>query len=211
MSDVEIKFEREDLSGIIAVGTYLRDAMKRFGIRFDGECDLETREHYCKVAILSGAENLSRLTSVEKEYMAADERRDHERLACQTRIEKSGEVVIMTEEKKEGPAAAAEQTHEEKAEQFKKEFAELPLDKKISELVQLEAIALGDTLSYVANAPFTIADKVLGVMAQFGFKKEEAEKGAVRPEEHRKSSENGKSEEHQASEQEKEKSADQTL
>lgn len=209
MSDVEIRFEREDLSGIVAVGTYLRDAAKRFGIKFDGDCDLETKEHSCRVEITGGAGNLSPTTAIEEEYFAANGRKENERLACQTRIEKPGEVVIMTQEKKEEPAAAAEQTHEEKAEQFKKEFAELPLEKKISELVQLEAIALGDTLSYVANAPFTIADKVLDVMAQFGFKKEEAEKSAARPEEHQKASENGNNESPASSEQEKEKSADQ--
>ena len=44
--------------------------------------------------------------------------------------------------------------------------------------MKLEAIALGETISYVINSPFTIGDKVMDVMAEFGFKKEQKAKEA---------------------------------
>ena len=62
---------------------------------------------------------------------------------------------------------------EDRSEEYRKEFAEMPLEKKIANLVQLETIALGETVSFIINSPFKIADKVLDVMAEFGFKKEE--------------------------------------
>jgi hypothetical protein len=71
-------------------------------------------------------------------------------------------------------------------EQYRKEFAELPLEKQIANLVRLETIALGETVSFIINSPFKIADKFMDVMAEFGLKKEEREKEAARPAEHTK-------------------------
>lgn len=177
MEEVEIRFEREGLSGVVAVGTYLIDAAKRLGVKLEGDCDQAGAAHCCSMIVKSGMDKLSALTKAETEHFSANGRRKDERLACQAKIEKPGEVVIMTEEKKEETGA------EEAAEEYVKNFSELPLEKKIANLMKLEAIALGETVSYVINSPFTIADKVMGVMAEFGFKKEEEAKKAARPEE----------------------------
>ena len=71
-----------------------------------------------------------------------------------------------------------------KEEEYIKDFAKMPLEKKIANLVKLEAMALGDTLTYIGNAPYVVFDKVLDVMAGFGLKMHEEEKAAMRPEEH---------------------------
>jgi ferredoxin len=181
--EVEIKFEREKQEGIVAVGTYLIDAARRFGIRFDDACVVETGTHFCSVQVPVGADLLSPETTIENEYFADRSRRTGERLACQTKIEKPGEVVIMTEKKVEEPVAETG-AEADKSEQYRKEFADMPLEKKIASLVQLETIALGETVSFIINSPFKIADKLMDVMAEFGFKKEEQEKKAARPAEH---------------------------
>ena len=193
MQEVEIRFEREDQDGVVPLGTYLIDAAKRFGIRFDEACDIAGDQHYCSVVVNSGADLLSQDTKTETDHFASQSRRLNERLACQAKIEKPGEVVVMTDEKKKTTAeetadAAAENDHNE---QYRKEFAEMPLEKKIANLVQLESIALGETVSFIINSPFKIADKVMDVMAEFGFKKEEEQRAAARPEEH-KAKTNGK-------------------
>lgn len=188
MPDVEIKFEREGVEGIVAVGSYLSDAAKRFGVRFEGECIPTENLHFCQMEIKKGANLLSAETSVEVDFTAANGQKENERLACQAKIEKPGDILVMTKEKE--PVTEEEEKKENEA--YRKQFAELPLEKKITELVQLEAMALSDTLSYLANSPFTIADKVMGVMAGFGLKMEKDEKDAVRPDEHRSNgSENG--------------------
>lgn len=177
MEEVEVKFEREGRSGIVAAGTYLIDAAKRLGIRLEGTCSQAESVHFCSMIVKTGADLLSPLTKAETEHFSKEGRKNNERLACQAKIEKPGEVIIMTEEKKEAPKT------DETTEQFVKEFTDLPLEKKLANLMKLEAIALGETFSYVINSPYTIADKVMDVMAEFGFKKEEEAKKAARPEE----------------------------
>jgi hypothetical protein len=90
----------------------------------------------------------------------------------------------MTKKKVKEDAEEAKKVSD-RNEEYRKEFAELPLEKKIANLVQLESIALGETVSFIFNSPFKIADKVLDVMAEFGFKKEEQEREAARPAEHK--------------------------
>ena len=126
MAEVDIRFEREDREGVVAVGTYLIDAAKRFGIHFDDICDPESAEHRCSVTVSSGIFLLSPLTSVETEYFEKNGRQTNERLACQAKIEKAGEGVIMTKEKAKDAAEEAKAA-EDRSEEYRKEFAELPL------------------------------------------------------------------------------------
>jgi ferredoxin len=184
MAEVEIKFEREGLEGVIPVGSYVGDALRRFGVPQFERC---TAEHDCVVKITRGEELLSDLTSAEKEHFAAVERKPGERLACQAKIERPGEIVVMTNERKEEPKAP-----ESEGEQYRKQFSELPLDQKISELVKLEAIALGETVSYIVNSPFAIFEKVGDMMAGIGMKLEKSAKEAQRPVEHTASGTNKK-------------------
>lgn len=180
MNEAEVRFEREQLTGIVPIGSYLTDAARRFGFRPYLECDTASGIHACDLSIVSGSDLLSTITCAEKEHFSDTGRKNGNRLGCYARIEKPGEIVVMTEDnKKSDPATEAPETATD--EEYKKQFTELPLEKKFAKLVELEAIALGETFSYVLNAPFTVADKVMDVMADFGFKKEEQEKKAARP------------------------------
>jgi ferredoxin len=181
MADVEIRFEREGLEGIVPVGTYIGDAMRRFGIRGVEPCDARGASHDCIVDITRGEDLLSPPTLVENEHFGSEDRKSGRRLACQAKIERPGEIVVMTQEKekKEEPEAA-----ETKSDEYRKEFTELPLEKKIADLMKLEAIALGETFSFILNSPFKIFEKVGDVMAEFGMKLEKEAKQAQRPAEH---------------------------
>jgi ferredoxin len=185
MADAQITFEREEIEGIVPVGSYIGDALRRFGIKGFDRC---TAEHDCEVTITDGEEFLSTPTATETEHFGGSERKSGARLACHTRIERPGEIVVMTKEKTEEP-----KPDEPKSEQYRKEFAELPLEQKISELMKLEAMALGDTFSFIVNSPFKIFEKIGDVMADFGIKLENKAREAQRPEEHtKKTAENGK-------------------
>jgi ferredoxin len=191
MKEVEIRFKKENQEGVIPPGTYLIDAARRFGIRFDEACDTAAGIHFCAVNVTTGSHLLSEETKAETEYFSSNPRGTNERLACQAKIDEPGEVVVMTKKKEKAAPPEAPETGADPNEAYRKEFAELPLEKKIANLVQLESIALGETVSFIINSPFKIGEKVLDVMAEFGFKKEERQKEAVRPEEH-KTETNGK-------------------
>ena len=175
MSDVNIKFEREDLEGLVAVGTFVSDAMRRFGVDFDLVCKPVAGTHNCKVLIAEGSGLLSEMTVTELEHFTAHGRRTNERLACETKIERSGEVVIMTDQKK------TETPKEPVKDKFQEEFEALPLEKKFAKLFKMEAVTLGETISYVMDSPFKVFEKIGDVMADFGKKIEEEAKKAKRP------------------------------
>jgi len=182
MADVEIRFEREELEGLVPVGTYIGDAMRRLGIRDVEPCNARGEEHDCEVEITSGEDLLSPPTSIESEHFGGSSRKAGQRLACQAKIERSGEVVVMTKEKAE--KKEEEKAEETKSEEYRKEFTDLPLEKKIADLVRLEAITLGDTFSFILNSPMKVFEKMGDVMAEFGMKLETEAKKAHRPAEH---------------------------
>ena len=181
MDDVEIKFTREGLEGIVPVGTYLGDAMRRLGVPAGEPCDAATNSHDCMVTVTKGEKLLSALTSLETGYFEADGRKDGERLACQAKIEQPGEIEVMTKEKK---TEEKEKAPEADSDEYRKQFTELPLEKKIADLVRLEAITLGETFSFIVNSPFKIFEKLGDVMAEFGMKLENEARQARRPAEH---------------------------
>jgi len=179
MEDVEIRFTREDIEGIVPIGTYLGDAMRRLGVPMEEACELAANTHHCVVTITKGADLLSPVTSLENKFFEPDGPKDGKRLACQARIERPGEIEVMTEEKKE-----AEKAPEAESDEYRKQFTELPLEKKIADLVRLEAITLGETVSFIVNSPYKIFEKIGDVMAEFGMKLESQAKQAKRPAEH---------------------------
>ncbi|MFN6964020.1 MAG: hypothetical protein ACK4S4_09680 [Pyrinomonadaceae bacterium] len=178
MADVEIRSEREDVEGIVAVGTYLSDAMRRLGVRFECDRAAEPHVHGCIVTVKEGAELLSPLTEHEKEILGGDASRVR-RLACETRIERGGTMVVMTDE-----AKRTEDEARTDSESYIRSFADLPLDKKFADLVKLEAMALGDTISFLLNSPYKIVEKVADMLAQVGHRLDAEKKRSSRPAEH---------------------------
>ncbi len=181
MKEAELKFEREGRSGVAVVGSYLIDAARRIGIEVEDECGRLGLCDTCAMTVTEGGDLLSAPTKAELELLSDERRKNGERLSCQAKIENAGEIVIMTKEKKKEEKPSPE----EKSESYRKEFEELPLEKKIAELVRLEAIALGETFSFILNSPSKVFSKVMDVMAEFGLKLDEEAKNAKTPEEHK--------------------------
>lgn len=177
MSEVTIKFENENLEGLVAVGTYVGDAMARFGIFPAEACDHSLKDHHCSVVISAGIDLISPLTKNEEEHFATHDRKTNQRLACEAKIERSGEVVIMTDQTETDSAKEAAK------DKFEEEFEALPLEKKFAQLFKMEALVLSETVSYVLDSPYKVFEKIGDVMAGFGRKMEEEAKKAKRPSE----------------------------
>lgn len=188
MAEVKLKFEgEEDRSGLVAVGSYLFDAARQLGIEVQAQCERRGECDSCALKITDGMEFLSAPTSAENKQLGEQRLKDGERLSCQAKLERAGDITIMITQKKEENKP---ETEEEIVNKYRKEFEDLPLEKKIASLVELEAIALSDTFSFVINSPYKIFGKIMDVMAEFGLKLENEEKEAKRPKEHQES-ENG--------------------
>lgn len=177
---VNISFESEDLGGVVAEGTYLWDAAKRLGVRLPAECQGRGECDTCAVVVVQGATLLSSLTGAERERLSDERLAAGERLACQAKIEEGGDLVLRLV-----PATAREETSEETIKDLRKEFRELPLNRKLATLAELEAVTAFQTLNAISNVPYLIGGKMLDVLAVFGRNKARRERAARRPTEHR--------------------------
>jgi ferredoxin len=179
---VDIKFEPDGRQGLIAEGTYLWDAAKRLGVRLPAECEGRGECDTCAVIVEKGAMLLSSLTEAERKQLSPERLAAGERLACQTKVEHGGELVLRPV-----PATERAETTQETVTGLRKEFRELPLERKLATLVELEAVTMFQTLSAIANIPYKLGGKVLDLMAGRGRALSQREREAHRPTEHRQS------------------------
>lgn len=177
---VDIKFEPEGRSGVIAEGTYLWDAAKRLGVRLPAECEGRGECDTCAVIVKQGATLLSSLTEAERVRLSPERLAAGERLACQTKVEHGGELVLVPV-----PATERAETTEEAVKGFRKEFREMPLTRKLATLVELESVAMSETLGMIFNFPFNLGEKVMDLMAGAGRNMSKREREARKPAEHR--------------------------
>jgi glutaminyl-peptide cyclotransferase len=176
---VEIKFEPDGRNGLIAEGTYLWDAAKRLGVRLPAECNGRGECDTCAVVVEEGATLLSSLTEAERTRLSPERLAAGERLACQAKVEHGGEVVLRAV-----PATERAETSAETEKDLRKEFSELPLTRKLTTLVELEAVTLFQTLDALINVPFAIGGKVMELMAVRGRSLDDRKQAARRPLEH---------------------------
>ncbi|HEX7997787.1 MAG TPA: 2Fe-2S iron-sulfur cluster-binding protein [Pyrinomonadaceae bacterium] len=180
---VDIRFEPGNRQGVIAEGTYLWDAAKRLGVRLPAECSGRGECDTCAVIVETGAVLLSSLTEAERERLSPERLASGERLACQAKVERGGELVLRPV-----PVTERAETTQETVKELRKEFNELPLQRKLATLFELEAVTMYQTLSAIADAPFKVAGKVLDIMAGRGRSLTERERRERRPVEHRQTS-----------------------
>lgn len=177
---VDIRFEPEGRQGVVAEGTYLWDAARRLGVNLPAECEGRGECDTCAVVVEKGATLLSSLTEAERERLSPERLAAGERLACQSKIERGGELVLRPV-----PVTERAETTQETVKELRREFRELPLERKLATLVELEAVTMFQTLGAIADAPFKIAGKVLDLMAVRGRQLSQREREARRPVEHR--------------------------
>ena len=155
--NVLITFEPSGISGLVAQGTYLIDAAKRMGAPLGigcthgkGECPA------CVISVKTGAELLSTPTNVEGKVLGVDGLADSLRLACQTKIEGHGDIVlsVSTHRPAGGPPV-------DLPADIVKRFGELSLNQKIAALLKFEAITMSETLDAAIQKPLAVGTKAI--------------------------------------------------
>ena len=152
---VEIKFEPDGPSGLVAEGTLILDAAKRLGFHIPAECEGRGECDTCAVKIINGATLLSELTEGERKQLSAERLAGGERLACQCKAERGGELSLRLVAQTERARTA-----EEKTADLRKEFKELPFERKMSTLIQLETIAMTQALDTIADRSVAFGKKI---------------------------------------------------
>jgi ferredoxin len=149
---VEIKFEPDGSSGLVAEGTSVVDAARGLGFQIPdcGVCD-----GTCAIRIITGSTLLSDLTDTERQRLSPARLAAGERLACQCTAERAGELVIRLVAKSE-----RSRTADEKARELRQEFSELPFDRKLATLMQLETIAVTQAFDKIADASTSLGKKI---------------------------------------------------
>jgi ferredoxin len=178
--NVEWKVEAERHNGIVAEGTYLWDAAKRLGVRLPAECEGRGECDTCAVVVEEGATLLSALTNAERERLSPERLLAGERLACQAKVERGGDLVLRPVQ-----ATVRAETTEETVKEFRKEFKELPLQQKLRTLAEFEAVTAYQALAALIDLPFQAIEKGLDVLAGRGRKLGQNEREGHRPAEHR--------------------------
>ena len=177
--NVEWKVGDEGRGGIVAEGTYLWDAAKRLGVRLPAECEGRGECDTCAVVVEEGATLLSDLTQAERTRLSPERLAAGERLACQAKVERGGDLVLRPV-----PVTERAETTEEVTKDLRAEFRRMPLRKKLAALAGMEADVAYEALVLVADIPFAVVGKGLDLLAGRGRKLSQAEREAQRPTEH---------------------------
>jgi ferredoxin len=157
---VSITFEPSGLSGVVAEGTYLIDAARRMGVSLGMGCTVGKGEcPSCLVAVKSGAGLLSAPSFIELKQLDGEDLAQSHRLACQVKLEFSGDVVVMASARKPGSA-----TPRDTASELKREFGSLPLSQKLATLLQLEAITMSEAFDSAIEKPLAFGAKTMDAL-----------------------------------------------
>lgn len=146
---VAITFEPPHLTGLVAEGVTLLDAAKRMGVRLSASCCKQEECRSCVVLINTGAALLSLPGEAEQKFLIELRLAPDHRLACQAIIERSGELIVTIPE----PDYSAKNQLKD----VRKAFRELPLNEKLTTLVQLEAVTMSEALNALVGKTKSVA------------------------------------------------------
>jgi len=177
---VEITFHPVGLSGLVATGTYVLDAAKQMGVRLPVDCKGPDQCRACLVSILEGESLLSQPTAAELIMFGQSPGSEKQRLACHARIERDGELVVQVMSEKK-----VSETDQKDAKEVRSTFGELPLDKKLATLVQLEVLTVSAAFDAVVDRSIVVGERFMDFLARQGKSKQRHDLAARRPPEHR--------------------------
>jgi ferredoxin len=154
--NVSLTFEPSGISGLVAQGTYLIDAARRMGAPIGAGCLSGKGDcPACVIAVKSGAILLSAPTSVENKLLGNEGLNNSLRMACQTKIEGQGDIVLMmTAYRTKEPTPGADATSD-----IEKKFGELSLNQKIAALLKFEAITMSEAFDAALKKPLAVGTR----------------------------------------------------
>jgi uncharacterized 2Fe-2S/4Fe-4S cluster protein (DUF4445 family) len=158
---VTVTFEPSGIGGAVAQGTYLIDAARRLGVSLGTGCTSGKGDcPACLVSVTTGLGVLSAPSGVEERVLGAELLSQSHRMACQTKIENHGDIVLTVVPPK--PRPVSEQSEAD----LMKSFGELPLTKKIAALMQFEALTMSQAFDAAIEKPMALGSKAFDSIVQ---------------------------------------------
>lgn len=154
---VEITFEADEGHGLVAEGTSLWEAAKRLGVRWPADCKGLGECDSCALMIIQGTDLLSPANEFELKILGLERLGSGERLACQTKLEKTGEVVV-----RQSPIAATASKNAEAG----KALGNLPFKQQVGAFIELEATKLFEAMNALRGQSGALVEKFLNLKPQ---------------------------------------------
>lgn len=159
---VSVTFEPSGVSGLVAQGTYLIDAAKRLGAPLGEGCLAGKSDcPACVVSVKSGVELLSTPSAIEERQLGAEGLSSTLRMACQTKIEGLGDIVLMVSSYRKQSSPNVDIPAD-----IQKKFAELSLNQKIATLLKIEAITMSEAFDAAIQKPLAVGSKAFDSFMQ---------------------------------------------
>lgn len=172
---VAITFEPAHLTGLVAEGISLLDAAKRMGVRLPAPCTKQEDCMSCIIIIDIGAALLSPPSDTEQKLLDEGLMTAERRLACHAIIERNGDLMVTI------PDIDESAKKQEPLKEVRKAFGELPLEKKLAALVQLEAVTMSEALDVIKVKTMSVGGKIVGVVARKAKSVKESRSGGRGP------------------------------
>jgi len=154
---VEITFEQEGGNGLVAEGISLWDAARRLGVSLRADCNGRGECDACAVIIIQGADLLSPINECEQKMLGMERLSALQRLACQTKLDKTGEVVVR---------AAPITLGADQSKESGKAFRQLPFSQQVGAFIELQANTMSEALNTLRGQSNVLVAKFLNLQGK---------------------------------------------
>ena len=162
-----IRFDPQQIDGLVAAGTTVAAAAERLGIDVELECGGRGECTSCAVRVLENPFSLSEVTDAERRQLTEAQLSESIRLACQARVGE-GECVVAVLH----PAAPANGAQSETSgeppppdagarEQIFEAFSSLPTGEQLSTAIELQLKVAGDLLGTIVETPLKVGEQLI--------------------------------------------------
>jgi ferredoxin len=148
---IEVTFEEDGGSGLVAVGASLWEAAKRLGVGLRADCKGLGECEGCALQIIQGADSLSPAAEAELKVLGAERLLAGQRLACQAILIKTVAVVARVVPPADNDG---QKQQSEKA---------LPLKQQIGAFIETEANAISQAVNMIRGKSNELVEKFLNL------------------------------------------------
>ncbi len=164
---IEITFEQEGGSGLVAAGSSLWDAAKRLGVGLRADCKGRGECDACAVMIVKGAELLSPPKECEYKILGGERVVDGERLACQTTLVNQGAVTVRIIAQVDTPP--------------QQPSGQIPLKQQLGTFIETEATRISEAVNYLRGKSNELVEKFLNLQPKEADSSSQSDEGKRPP------------------------------